>query len=131
MKLNTTNAATCASTGIPGTSSTPTNTAAAAKPSQSMNAPGAIVSAANSSSATAAQVNTSQRMAAQLPWRGMAGGCTARPACCPNVSFASRSEEHTSELQSLMRISYAVYCLKKITNQHIESKTTNNMNKRT
>src|SRR3546814_7014332 len=33
-----------------------------------------------------------------------------------------RSEEHTSELQSLMRISYAVFCLKKNTNnltQHI------------
>src|SRR3546814_2688113 len=30
-----------------------------------------------------------------------------------------RSEEHTSELQSLMRISYAVFCLKKkITNKH-------------
>src|SRR3546814_4947604 len=28
-------------------------------------------------------------------------------------STASRSEEHTSELQSLMRISYAVFCLKK------------------
>src|SRR3546814_5611638 len=27
--------------------------------------------------------------------------------------MASRSEEHTSELQSLMRISYAVFCLKK------------------
>src|SRR3546814_6359899 len=32
-------------------------------------------------------------------------GCRARPG--------SRSEEHTSELQSLMRISYAVFCLKK------------------
>src|SRR3546814_7052293 len=30
-----------------------------------------------------------------------------------------RSEEHTSELQSLMRISYAVFCLKKKTKQHI------------
>src|SRR3546814_9414298 len=29
------------------------------------------------------------------------------------VEFAKRSEEHTSELQSLMRISYAVFCLKK------------------
>src|SRR3546814_7662561 len=29
---------------------------------------------------------------------------------------ASRSEEHTSELPSLMRISYAVFCLKKKTN---------------
>src|SRR3546814_10182826 len=28
-------------------------------------------------------------------------------------SIATRSEEHTSELQSLMRISYAVFCLKK------------------
>src|SRR3546814_4914094 len=27
--------------------------------------------------------------------------------------FAGRSEEHTSDLQSLMRISYAVFCLKK------------------
>src|SRR3546814_4890092 len=27
--------------------------------------------------------------------------------------FSGRSEEHTSELQSLMRISYAVFCLKK------------------
>src|SRR3546814_7839661 len=30
----------------------------------------------------------------------------------------SRSEEHTSELQSLMRISYAVFCLKKKTNNN-------------
>src|SRR3546814_1610619 len=29
------------------------------------------------------------------------------------IKTASRSEEHTSELQSLMRISYAVFCLKK------------------
>src|SRR3546814_4059890 len=29
------------------------------------------------------------------------------------ASTKSRSEEHTSELQSLMRISYAVFCLKK------------------
>src|SRR3546814_7572624 len=29
---------------------------------------------------------------------------------------SARSEEHTSELQSLMRISYAVFCLKKKTN---------------
>src|SRR3546814_6403315 len=31
----------------------------------------------------------------------------------PAGRFVSRSEEHTSELQSLMRISYAVFCLKK------------------
>src|SRR3546814_4965787 len=33
-----------------------------------------------------------------------------------NFALAMRSEEHTSELQSLMRISYAVFCLKKKTN---------------
>src|SRR3546814_2197832 len=35
--------------------------------------------------------------------------------CAPGGSevLADRSEEHTSELQSLMRISYAVFCLKK------------------
>src|SRR3546814_9610261 len=33
------------------------------------------------------------------------------------VLVANRSEEHTSELQSLMRISYAVFCLKKTTHQ--------------
>src|SRR3546814_6341702 len=32
-----------------------------------------------------------------------------------HVPLAQRSEEHTSELQSLMRISYAVFCLKKKT----------------
>src|SRR3546814_3882563 len=36
------------------------------------------------------------------------GGGDARPAGCER-----RSEEHTSELQSLMRSSYAVFCLKK------------------
>src|SRR3546814_3925568 len=39
----------------------------------------------------------------------------------PEAAF-SRSEEHTSELQSLMRISYAVFCLKKKTNHKMPSK---------
>src|SRR3546814_2971902 len=45
--------------------------------------------------------------------------CTSAPpsASLPKLTGAkpscSRSEEHTSELQSLMRISYAVFCLKK------------------
>src|SRR3546814_5182613 len=34
----------------------------------------------------------------------------------------TRSEEHTSELQSLMRISYAVFCLKKKKNQNKKTK---------
>src|SRR3546814_8671163 len=39
-------------------------------------------------------------------------------------AFVGRSEEHTSELQSLMRISYAVFCLKK------KKKNTQNNNTR-
>src|SRR3546814_9277649 len=35
-------------------------------------------------------------------------------------SFSGRSEEHTSELRSLMRISYAVFCLKKKKNKKTE-----------
>src|SRR3546814_1940785 len=35
-----------------------------------------------------------------------------------HLSLAIRSEEHTSELQSLMRISYAVFCLKKKNETH-------------
>src|SRR3546814_5398472 len=37
--------------------------------------------------------------------------------------FVDRSEEHTSELQSLMRISYAVFCLKKKNIQTEDKKT--------
>src|SRR3546814_7970647 len=52
----------------------------------------------------AAQADRRGRQAALLPQRS--NGCGIQ-------GFARRSEEHTSELQSLMRISYAVFCLKK------------------
>src|SRR3546814_6275063 len=39
--------------------------------------------------------------------------CTACGPAWPRAWGSPRSEEHTSELQSLMRISYAVFCLKK------------------
>src|SRR3546814_3961942 len=46
-------------------------------------------------------------------WPALRGrGARVRPPC-----RAPRSEEHTSELQSLMRISYAVFCLNKKTTQ--------------
>src|SRR3546814_10502324 len=38
-----------------------------------------------------------------------------KPVSCLATNSHLRSEEHTSELQSLMRISYAVFCLKKKT----------------
>src|SRR3546814_10840361 len=41
----------------------------------------------------------------------------AGPQHRPGPNRKRRSEEHTSELQSLMRISYAVFCLKKKTQQ--------------
>src|SRR3546814_5881573 len=63
-------------------------------------------------------------------WRTGCCACTGRTRSCPKASRSStattscawsiawssssnRSEEHTSELQSLMRISYDVFCLKK------------------
>src|SRR3546814_4293170 len=46
----------------------------------------------------------------QSTWEAFGGGQYA--------ARADRSEEHTSELQSLMRISYAFFCLKKKTQQH-------------
>src|SRR3546814_2273481 len=45
--------------------------------------------------------------------RGVDGGGGARRGARSGGDRQSRSEEHTSELQSLMRISYAVFCLKK------------------
>src|SRR3546814_10629366 len=63
---------------------------------------------------------------------GNRGGGATRPANAPRSAVrshgAGRSEEHTSELQSLMRISYAVFCLKKkkhkIYKQSINNKQT-------
>src|SRR3546814_3468074 len=45
----------------------------------------------------------------------------AASSSCYGLANVPRSEEHTSELQSLMRISYAVFCLKK------KKKTTNRL----
>src|SRR3546814_9195128 len=45
---------------------------------------------------------------ATMNWQGKEWDVILAP-----VSRMERSEEHTSELQSLMRISYAVFCLKK------------------
>src|SRR3546814_8116152 len=54
-------------------------------------------------------------------------GCTGSTEAWLLSSDVSRSEEHTSELQSLMRISYAVFCLKKkkiLINKHNNTRTT-------
>src|SRR3546814_5386341 len=73
------------------------------------------------------------RSPAAAPWRPWSACCQAGARSCGGfrvavtggaagfrrqhgadaLQHAGRSEEHTSELQSLMRISYAVFCLKK------------------
>src|SRR3546814_3825094 len=50
--------------------------------------------------------------AAVAPQEGDLGYAGEQGAGCGVGNLARRSEEHTSELQSLMRISYAVFCLK-------------------
>src|SRR3546814_6269442 len=71
--------------------------------------------------------------------------CMELPSHIPNdLDYDWRSEEHTSELQSLMRISYAVFCLKKkkhhnttrmknkpSTPKHISTTTQTNKNQKT
>src|SRR3546814_4619649 len=61
--------------------------------------------------------------------RARAAGVRLQPACCSGR--AKRSEEHTSELQSLMRNSYAVFCLKKKKNEHPTRKPANNTRNKT
>src|SRR3546814_5430942 len=61
-----------------------------------------LMSVAAASSATSAKRAASPSHAARWAW----------------TNNMARSEEHTSELQSLMRISYAVFCLKKQKKKH-------------
>src|SRR3546814_9682734 len=56
---------------------------------------------------TETRANTPAPADSCTPEHAAMGHCTPR-----TVTTAQRSEEHTSELQSLMRISYAVFCLK-------------------
>src|SRR3546814_4711029 len=55
------------------------------------------------------------------PFPCRSASCSTRSPSCR--SSPSRSEEHTSELQSLMRISYAVFCLKKKNKLHNDINT--------
>src|SRR3546814_3665241 len=75
------------------------------------------------------------KIVAARPWLGHLAvdrGIRSKTSVCLTVEgadadfikkFAGRSEEHTSELQSLMRISYAVFCLKKKTTNKIKTHT--------
>src|SRR3546814_9519079 len=60
-------------------------------------------------------------------WRPALPTALPQRSCSPRTSRSLRSEEHTSELQSLMRISYAVFCLKNKNKVNTEYKITHNV----
>src|SRR3546814_1421143 len=70
---------------------------------------------ANYAASKAGMIGMSKSMAQELASRGVTVNCVApgfiATAMTDKLSDAQRSEEHTSELQSLMRISYAGFCL--------------------
>src|SRR3546814_3378632 len=65
-----------------------------------------------------AQAGDSRLVSLEFTHSGCSTLAVAQPQC-----HATRSEEHTSELPSLMRISYAVFCLKKKKQKHQENTT--------
>src|SRR3546814_8298372 len=76
------------------------------------------ISKERSSPASAARNSRSSATPAPAPRPIISSRGSAPNGCrstlpSPPASAAARSEEHTSELQSLMRLSYAVFCLKK------------------
>src|SRR3546814_3732354 len=71
---------------------------------------------ANYAAAKAALHGASKSLAREMASRGITVNVVAPGVIAGRM--ADRSEEHTSELQSLMRISYAVFCLKKKKRKH-------------
>src|SRR3546814_5847531 len=79
----------------------------------------AVLASPPSGSADIRHIATSSSLTYKMPL----SSSTTQPSVCESkvisrTSSARRSEEHTSELQSLMRISYAVFCLKKKKQKH-------------
>src|SRR3546814_9142494 len=68
-----------------------------------------------------ARIDAARRLleAGDQPFKAVAYAC--------GFGTAARSEEHTSELQSLMRISYAVFCLNKTKTQLTTQRTDDNI----
>src|SRR3546814_4918808 len=80
----------------------------------------AVVQAAQNSSASAAELAPQPASFADELHRSL-----QRVSAAQTAASNQRSEEHTSELQSLMRISYAVFCLKKKKRKNQQNKTSN------
>src|SRR3546814_9449722 len=68
---------------------------------------------AGSTSVMPRQKQTAELAAEPRPWQRMPSERAKRTTSSTVRKKGARSEEHTSELQSLMRSSYAVFCLKK------------------
>src|SRR3546814_7743545 len=96
-------------------SSLPPTRAPRASPTSPTQSPPTTISGSATPSPAGAATATITRA-----WRSpRAAGGFRSSVISPNAASTCRSEEHTSELQSLMRISYAVFCLKKKTNIHL------------
>src|SRR3546814_7433873 len=68
--------------------------------------------------------SAARRAASRAAARSMTRStAVATPQHSGTSTRTARSEEHTSELQSLMRISYAVFCLKKNNENNIQKDT--------
>src|SRR3546814_2233391 len=84
-------------------------------------------------------IGSYQYRTSRSPWAGAAAELVGdvadvspahhQPRPTPATSTSSRSEEHTSELQSLTRNSYAVFCLKKKKHQTYHQGNTNTQQK--
>src|SRR3546814_1846676 len=85
----------------------------------------AVLAASSASSRRDFRSPLTARSQAPAPTMASRSALARRPSSdSRSVSSPSRSEEHTSELQSLMRISYAVFCLKK--KKYTQHRTTHN-----
>src|SRR3546814_10805231 len=92
-----------------------------ADPRRTRGTDGAIVADTDSISARGAGHGKSSNDSVQSSSGVELDFIAARIASAVKPWLARRSEEHTSELQSLMRISYAVFCLKKKRQTHNNS----------
>src|SRR3546814_6381633 len=75
-------------------------------------------------SSSSRKTNASENLTVACTWRTQYAALVASSSFNQVPVTVERSEEHTSELQSLMRISYAVFCLKKKKN-HIQDNKQN------
>src|SRR3546814_6645764 len=93
-------------------------------------APGAVVPVdiLEAAEAVVRRRDAEQRLHAAVPFAGQVVEAHVAGDQRLLQAVAQRSEEHTSELQSLMRISYAVFCLKKKTYNKFKRYNLSNIN---